>query len=96
MFGFTDSELGQYHKAYHVHCDIKTEFSSTSYADLVAHVHGLSSGGVSTKEIRAAEALAAISFIFALAGVIVGSIALHKSRKSGTTAFKSSYVVHNV
>ena len=96
VFGFTDSELGQYHKAYHVHCDIKTEFSSTSYADLVAHVHGLSSGGVSTKEIRAAEALAAISFIVALAGVIVGSIALHKSRKSGTTAFKSSYVVHNV
>ena len=96
VFGFTDSELGQYHEAYHVHCDIKTEFSSTSYADLVAHVHGLSSGGVSTKEIRAAEALAAISFIVALAGVIVGSIALHKSRKSGTTAFKSSYVVHNV
>ena len=96
VFGFTDSELGQYHEAYHVHCDIKTEFSSTSYADLVAHVHGLSSGGVSTKEIRAAEALAAFSFIVALAGVIVGSIALHKSRKSGATAFKSSYVVHNV
>ena len=96
VFGFTDSELGQYHEAYHVHCDIKTEFSSTSYADLVAHVHGLSSGGVSTKEIRAVEAIAAISFIVALAGVIVGSIALHKSRKSGTTAFKSSYVVHNV
>jgi hypothetical protein len=96
VFGFTDSELGQYHEAHHVNCDTKTEFSSKSYAELVAHVHGLGSGGVSKKEIRGAEALAAFSFIVALAGVIVGSIALHKARKSGVTAFKSSYVVHNV
>ena len=97
VFGFTDSDLGHYHEAYHVNCDTKTEFSTASYAELVAHVHGLgSSGGASKKEIRGAEALAAFSFIVALAGVVVGSIALHKSRKSGATAFKSSYVVHNV
>ena len=78
-------------RAYHVHCESKKVYDSSSYAALVHEVYGMSK-----TETRTAEALAAISFVIAVAGVVVGSIALHKVRKTGTTAFKNSYVVHNV
>ena len=91
IFSISDSDFGHYHKAYHVHCESKKVYDSSSYAALVHEVYGMSK-----TETRTAEALAAISFVIAVAGVVVGSIALHKVRKTGTTAFKNSYVVHNV
>lgn len=67
-----------------------------SYVDLVVYVYGFSSGGVFIKEIRVAEAFAAISFIVVFVGVIVGFIVLYKFWKSGIIVFKSLYVVYNV
>ena len=95
IFSISDSDFGHYHKAYHVHCESKKVYDSSSYAALVHEVYS-THAGMSKTETRTAEALAAISFVIAVAGVVVGSIALHKVRKTGTTAFKNSYVVHNV
>ena len=96
VFGISDAELGHYHESYHVHCESKMVFDSSSYAALVHEVYSTHATGVSKTETRTAEALAAFSFIIAVAGVVVGSIALHKVRKTGATAFKNSYVVHNI
>ena len=95
IFSISDSDFGHYHKAYHVHCESKKVYDSSSYAALVHEVYS-THAGMSKTETRTAEALAALSFIIAVAGVVVGSIALHKVRKTGATAFKNSYVVHNV
>jgi len=95
IFSISDSDFGHYHKAYHVHCESKKVYDSSSYAALVHEVYS-THAGMSKTETRTAEALAAISFVIAVAGVVVGSIALHKVRKTGTTAFKNSYVVQNV
>ena len=95
IFSISDSDFGHYHKAYHVHCESKKVYDSSSYAALVHEVYS-THAGMSKTETRTAEALAALSFVIAVAGVVVGSIALHKVRKPGATAFKNSYVVHNV
>ena len=95
IFSISDSDFGHYHKAYHVHCESKKVYDSSSYAALVHEVYS-THAGMSKTETRTAEALAALSFVIAVAGVVVGSIALHKVRKTGATAFKNSYVVHNV
>ena len=95
----TESDIGTYMHAFHVHCATQAEHgSSSSVADLFEKVHALGApeSGASKKEVRAVEALAAFSFVVGLAGLVVGSVALHKTRRGGATAFKSSYVVHNV
>ena len=94
IFSISDSDFGHYHTSYHVHCESKV-YDSSSYAALVHEVYS-THAGMSKTETRTAEALAALSFVIAVAGVVVGSIALHKVRKPGATAFKNSYVVHNV
>jgi len=86
--------LGIYRDAHHVDCEEKTVYESTSLAELIKHAH--THGGVSSKEIRGLEVLAGLSFIIGLAGLIVGSISLHKQRRGGASAFKSSYVIQHV
>jgi hypothetical protein len=87
--------LGIYRDAHHVDCEEKTVYESTSLAELIKHAH--THGGVSSKEIRGLEVLAGLSFIIGLAGLIVGSISLHKQRRGGgSSAFKSSYVIQHV
>jgi len=86
--------LGIYRDAHHVDCEEKTVYESTTLAELIKHAH--THGGVSSKEIRGLEVLAGFSFIIGLAGLIVGSISLHKQRKGGASAFKSSYVIQRV
>ena len=86
--------LGIYRDAHHVDCEEKTVYESTTLAELIKHAH--THGGVSSKEIRGLEVLAGFSFIIGLAGLIVGSISLHKQRRGGASAFKSSYVIQHV
>ena len=87
--GMTDSskfDFGTYYDARYIDCDSKTESSS-------------SSSDVNVKKaVRPAEALAAFSFIISIAGVVLGSISLHKLRRggSGSSAFKSSYVIQHI
>ena len=86
--------LGIYRDAHHVDCEEKTVYESSTLAELIKHAH--THGGVSSKEIRGLEVLAGFSFIIGLAGLIVGSISLHKQRRGGASAFKSSYVIQHV
>jgi hypothetical protein len=86
--------LGIYRDAHHVDCEEKTVYESTTLAELIKHAH--THGDVSSKEIRGLEVLAGLSFIIGLAGLIVGSISLHKQRRGGASAFKSSYVIQHV
>jgi hypothetical protein len=97
--GMKDESLynfGTYHEARHIDCEAQVEYSAASYAELVAIVHGLKSvSSSSSTDVRPAEALAAFSFIVAVAGVVIGSIALHKVRR-GAGGYKSSYVIQNI
>ena len=86
--------LGIYRDAHHVDCEEKTVYESSTLAELIKHAH--THGGVSSKEIRGLEVLAGFSFIIGLAGLIVGSISLHKQRRGGASAFTSSYVIQHV
>ena len=96
----TDSskfDFGTYHDARHIDCEAQIEYSPASYAELVAIVHDLQSNSNVKAAVRPAEALAAFSFIIAITGVVLGSIAVHKIRRgSAASAFKSSYVIQHI
>jgi len=96
----TDSskfDFGTYHDARHIDCEAQIEYSPASYAELVAIVHDLQSNSNIKAAVRPAEALAAFSFIIAITGVVLGSIAVHKIRRgSAASAFKSSYVIQHI
>ena len=98
--GMTDSskfDFGTYHDARHIDCEVQVEYSPASYAELVAIVHDLQSNSNIKAAVRPAEALAAFSFIIAITGVVLGSIAVHKIRRgSAASAFKSSYVIQHI
>ena len=98
--GMTDSskfDFGTYHDARHIDCEAQIEYSPASYAELVAIVHDLQSNSNVKAAVRPAEALAAFSFIIAITGVVLGSIAVHKIRRgSAASAFKSSYVIQHI
>ena len=98
--GMTDSskfDFGTYHDARHIDCEAQIEYSPASYAELVAIVHDLQSNSNIKAAVRPAEALAAFSFIIAITGVVLGSIAVHKIRRgSAASAFKSSYVIQHI
>ena len=82
--GMTDSskfDFGTYHDARHIDCEAQIEYSPASYAELVAIVHDLQSNSNIKAAVSPAEALAAFSFIIAITGVVLGSIAVHKIRR---------------
>ena len=87
--------FGTYYEAHHVNCVTKKAYTSSNFASVIEAAYG-GGKGASNKEIRGVEALAAFTFVVALAALVVGSVALHKTRKGSASAFKSSYVVHNV
>ena len=86
IFSISDSDFGHYHKVYHAHCESKKVYDSS----LPAKQHEVRAARTpACRRLKLAPPIApaAISFVIAVAGVVVGSIALHKVRKTGTTKF---------